>query len=442
MNSSDRDSEISNQPKEPGPKTPKRVVIVGAGIAGIGAANSLQAAGFEVTILESQNYVGGRICSEVHGDVCFNLGANWIHGAHGNPFMEIMSETGTKVYPIDSILYKMYEKGGAEVDSEAFDKACEELDVICDTILETKPEDKSFADYFNRHHPEKMDKSNKVWKMVLDNKITDMQDDPNTLHPYLFLEEKHYEGPDFLVVNGFNTITDHMSKDIKDIRLSHIVSSIDYSGGKVLIKHNHGEIEADHVIVTVSLWVLQQRKIEFIPALPEHKLDAIDSLGFSCMNKFLLVWDGEPFWDNVEEIYYSSELNNKFNFFVNLQICDPKMNALMTFAYSEEARKTESQSDEDLITEIMTILKDIYGQKVREPSLFKRTKWASNEYVGGSYSFPSTKTKREHYGYLTEEVNSKVFFAGEHTTADYMGYAHGSHFTGCREADKIISLNQ
>jgi monoamine oxidase len=39
-----------------------------------------------------------------------------------------------------------------------------------------------------------------------------------------------------------------------------------------------------------------------------------------------------------------------------------------------------------------------------------------------------------------KEVNDRLFFAGEHTEADYFSTAHGAYLSGIREADKIIAL--
>jgi monoamine oxidase len=51
-------------PDEPaGAKGAKRVVVVGAGLAGLACAHELLAAGYEVTVVEARNRVGGRVLS-------------------------------------------------------------------------------------------------------------------------------------------------------------------------------------------------------------------------------------------------------------------------------------------------------------------------------------------------------------------------------------------
>ena len=43
---------------------PKKVIIIGAGISGIKAAHTLSKKGYRVVVLESGDYVGGRLYSK------------------------------------------------------------------------------------------------------------------------------------------------------------------------------------------------------------------------------------------------------------------------------------------------------------------------------------------------------------------------------------------
>lgn len=67
-----------------------KVIIIGAGIAGLSAANALLSNGInDFKILEARNRIGGRIISIEVGSQRIELGANWIHGVLGNPIFEL-----------------------------------------------------------------------------------------------------------------------------------------------------------------------------------------------------------------------------------------------------------------------------------------------------------------------------------------------------------------
>ncbi len=64
----------------------KRVVVIGAGIAGITASVKLLKKGVDVILLEASNRVGGRVKRAQEFDFPVDLGASWIHRKDGNPF--------------------------------------------------------------------------------------------------------------------------------------------------------------------------------------------------------------------------------------------------------------------------------------------------------------------------------------------------------------------
>ncbi|XP_030165872.1 spermine oxidase isoform X1 [Lynx canadensis] len=72
-----------------------RVVVIGAGLAGLAAAKALLEQGFtDVTVLEASTCIGGRVQSVKLGHATFELGATWIHGSHGNPIYHLAEANG------------------------------------------------------------------------------------------------------------------------------------------------------------------------------------------------------------------------------------------------------------------------------------------------------------------------------------------------------------
>lgn len=67
-----------------------RIIIIGAGAAGIAAATKLHENGFHnITILEGENRIGGRINTIPFGDSVIDVGAQFCHGAMGNVAYEL-----------------------------------------------------------------------------------------------------------------------------------------------------------------------------------------------------------------------------------------------------------------------------------------------------------------------------------------------------------------
>ena len=57
-----------------------QVLIIGAGAAGLGAANEAIKQGLSVKVIEARNRLGGRVDTDNLGEYKVDLGASWIHG--------------------------------------------------------------------------------------------------------------------------------------------------------------------------------------------------------------------------------------------------------------------------------------------------------------------------------------------------------------------------
>jgi len=69
----------------------EKVLVLGAGVAGLAAARQFSRMGCSVTVLEARDRVGGRIQTDRTLGV---PGANWIHGTEGNPIAELAEQLG------------------------------------------------------------------------------------------------------------------------------------------------------------------------------------------------------------------------------------------------------------------------------------------------------------------------------------------------------------
>ena len=414
----------------------KTVIIVGAGISGLAAAKKLKENGFNVIVLEAQSKVGGRLKTNRSLGVAFDEGASWIHGTAGNPITPLAQQAGMNTAFTDDESILAYDIGGVLHSDSNFSDTEDKFYTVLETLKNNGSSTKSFETVFNELYPTYC--NDRLWKFFLSTYLTFDTGDLNMLSSLLYNEGEEFGGEERISVNGYDTIPSYLAIGL-NVQLNQKVTKIDYSNTKILVSHNGTVTEADYVLVTVPLGVLKANKIDFVPSLPNTKQNAIQKVGVNCVNKFLLTWE-TAFWDDEQYICYTPDIKDKFNYFVNVKKYQPTVNALMTFAYADKARQTENMTDQQIIEEIMTHLRDIYGNNIPYPKNILRTKWQTNEYSYGSYSYTAVGTEMRHFDDLAEEIDDKIFFAGEHTEIDYFSTAHGAYLSGIREADKIIAL--
>jgi monoamine oxidase len=86
----------------------------------------------------------------------------------------------------------------------------------------------------------------------------------------------------------------------------------------------------------------------------------------------------------------------------------------------------------------MQTLRTIYGANIPDPIDYQITRWATDTFALGAYSYtplgatPQTRTA------LAAALDNQVFFAGEASDKNYFGTAHGAYLSGLRAAEEIL----
>ncbi|WP_390618559.1 flavin monoamine oxidase family protein [Maricurvus nonylphenolicus] len=426
-------------------KENERVIVVGAGIAGLGAANSLQSSGYDVVLLEARDRIGGRIWTERSSGVAMDMGASWIHGIKKNPIAALAEKAKAPLSPIfDYDHASNYKSDGSgeglpDKNAERFMSTMEdylawylrrEPNASLQTLIDDA-QSEGDLDFLT---------SAQLNFMVNTEVEHEFAASPEKLSVEALDEGKSQKGGDVLFPQGYDAITDYLAQSLV-IHTEAVVSKIKYDAKGVVVYSSAGEFRGDRVVVTVPLGVLKAGRIEFSPSLPDKKLQAIEKLGMGVLNKVWLTFP-HVFWHRDIErniIQYVSEEEGHFSEWLNgyKYVQQP---VLLGFNAAEYGVTIESKSDQAITDEAMAVLRKIYGEDIPGPEAVKITRWRSDPYALGSYSYLKVGATTKHRKHLAEPVNNRLFFAGEATSSAYPATTQGAYLSGLREAERIRDL--
>jgi len=429
--------------------TPPSVIVIGAGISGAAAAQSLVSKGYNVTVLEARTRIGGRTWTDNSTlSIPIDLGAQWIHGNVGNPITALATKYAIPKKPTNYDNDALYWTDGKPVSASSQSSADKLYNSIYNKALALrKGTDVSLGSAINQV----------VAGMTLtaDQRIfLDYEVHVNLEHEYggdvgkmslnSFDEGGEFSGAD-LMLFGYQTIPTQLLSSVPQVHLNSVVTSIDYvnapaKGGVVITTATGAIYHADAAVVTLPLGVLKSGKITFNPPLPSTKLTAMSHLDMGVLNKLYLEFPS-VFWDtSVEVIEHCSSPKGLFQESYNIHYYTGAPILLM-FTAATFGASVEAQTDAQIIDSAMTVLRAIYGQSIPSPTRHIVTRWNSDPFSFGSYSFSAVGANEpsDRAAMAAPIGANRVFFAGEATSSKYPATVHGAFLSGIDAAGGVVA---
>ena len=130
------------------------------------------------------------------------------------------------------------------------------------------------------------------------------------------------------------------------------------------------DIMADCCVVTVPLGVLKKEIIDFVPALPYRKLQAIENINFGTLNKVALVFPTK-FWDEDTDAFgFVQHLTADRGRYFLIYSYSRDHNSLLALCAGDAAIEVEKLDEADVIEDLVRHLRSAYekhGVKVPDP---------------------------------------------------------------------------
>ena len=421
------ESNESSDSTQRGDVPKQRVVVIGAGMAGLAAARRLADGGMDVTVVEARDRIGGRMWTNTALGVPIDLGAAWIHGTEGNPLVELADQVGARRVETDFDNVALLQ-GGSEVSPDAVQAALTRWQDIAGQLVALGGDagpDESVADGLT----DVADLNDPLIAWCASTEIQgEYAADPDELSLKWFANEGEFGGPDVILPGGYQELAQHLARGL-NIQLGSEVSRVAHNDSGVRIETAQGAVEADRVIVTVPLGVLKADTIAFDPPLSEDKRGAIERLGFGLLDKVVLKFD-QPFWPDNDVIGLVGS-GEPVSMLINGETF-AEAPLLVGLRGGRDAREREALSDQDAVAQVVTAL------NAPTPTGSLVTRWAADPFARGSYSFIAVGSSPDDMRTLGEPVNDRLAFAGEATNPEFFGTVHGAYQSGIREAERIL----
>jgi monoamine oxidase len=409
-----------------------RVVVVGAGFAGLMAATDLVSAGHEVVVLEARDRVGGRVWSQelVAGDsrTVIERGAEFILDDYVE-LRTMAAELGLSLADMTMSYYEREPRGGRPTTHQAIAECAQVLAVEAAQA----PAGTSLREVAERLSAEQRASAQPAALAAYLARVevtNGASADTQSAAVAAELTTNFNTRPCWRVVGGNQGIACGMAARLgQAVRLHTPVRRVDHDVEGVRVLTDTGELTADAVIITVPMAVLRELPIH--PAPPAAARAAWSRAGLAHNAKLhipLLASAVASAVQSVSEYFWTWTATDGSG-----QV-QPVLHA---FAGTPAGLEQLAVSDGPAIwADRAACLRPDLSLDLAAALV---TTWNDDPWAGESYSLLTTAV-RAGDDHLIAAPTGRVFFAGEHTAGDWAGLMEGALRSGRRAAKEAVAL--
>lgn len=443
------------------------VAIVGGGLAGLSAARMLKRAGVDVTVYEGADRIGGRVQSVVDvlgPGLVTELGGEFIDSGHTD-LLDLVRELNLPLIDTaaadELALAPSYYFNGMHYSEAQIIDAFEPLaarmredvaalsPVICagsHSPVDARLDQLSIAEYLDQ-----IGASGWMRDLLEVAYLTEFGldvDQQSCLNMLTLLSLDTTQGfslfgasdERYKVLGGNEQVPRALAAELDDqIRMQHRLVAVREQGSQMQLdfecKGGGKRVAADFVVLAIPFSTL--REVDLALDLPPHKREAIDTLGYGRGEKVVLgmnvaVWrqqgrDGNAFSDLAFQTGWDSGRQQGRG---SAYTCFVGGSAGAHLAQSDAAATASRFARE--ADRVFAGMLDAYTQASVS------TQWLVNPFSRGSYACYRPGQWTRIGGWEAAPVG-KLFFAGEHCSAEHQGYMNGAVETGFKAARAILA---
>jgi monoamine oxidase len=421
-----------------------QTLIIGAGMAGLVAAQLLALAGQAVTVLECRDRVGGRVFTHRHslpnrvGSAIIEHGAEFIHGDQSLTWdlVRALGLASVQVNGPDDSLVRLLD--GALLSINFDSNHLPDLRGL--TPLEwtnPDPNDEPLDLYLVRMGVKPVQLEYEPRIFIIDNGGS--LSHTSALATLEELDDESTGSGDYLLPGGYDALPLALAQGL-DIRLNHAAHQVRWTQtGVEVVTADGGHWQAENLIITVPLGVLQQRGLEFVPDLPAQRWQDIDALAMAPMFKLIYHFEGPVLPPGIANFYTRS---NPALFWTTSHLRGMNTDTILcAFVTGDWARELAVLDDAARLHLGLSVLRAELRRPELQPLFAEVCDWSRDPASRGGYSYtpPGALPSRTR---LAEPLGPLVFAGEAAARAAAQGSVHGAVESGRRAAELLLAKQQ